>query len=119
MRRMYLLTMTAVALAMFGVAGSDMAQGSGGHCTVQDRLRLDQAGYSHAEVKDLCGRTSNQVPAAEPWAILSGEGQPRWVQWCVTSQGRCSLNPATSGYYAPGAPCNCYMPWGFYEGMVQ
>jgi hypothetical protein len=67
----------------------------------------------------LCGRNSADIPFSSPWAILAGEGQPRWVQWCVTPQGSCSLNPATSGYYSIGAPCNCYMPWGSYGGVAQ
>ena len=114
---LHLLLMAASFLFLV-VATSRDAQGAG-HCSVRDRIQLGQAGYAKVEVDDLCNQSGSTIPPSSHWSILAGEGQPRWVQWCVTPQGRCSLNPATSGFYPFGAACNCYMPWGSYGGVAQ
>ncbi len=119
MRRQSLLIIGISLSTAFGMTASYEAQSAGGQCTVQDRLQLHQAGYTVVEVEDMCGQQSSNVLPSSPWGILAGEGQNRWVQWCVTPQGRCWLNPATSYGYAVGAPCNCYMPWGSYGGVAE
>ena len=118
MKPILLFLVAFMLSALCGATIPGDAQSSGGSCTARDRIQLGQAGYTKAEVDDLCGRYSD-IPFSHAWGILAGEGQPRWVQWCVTPQGRCSLNPSTSGYYPIGSPCNCYMPWGTYGGVAQ
>jgi hypothetical protein len=86
-------------------------------CSPRDRVDLLQAGYTKAEVRTLCD-VDLTADLPKPMEILSGEGQARWIQWCVTPQGRCPLNPML-GYYPVDFPCNCYWPWGFYNGVAQ
>jgi hypothetical protein len=98
---------------LFNVSASQEAEGS---CTARDRADLARAGYAKADIQSLCEQDTGVPPPR--FNILYGEGQTRWSQWCVTPQGSCPLNPLL-GYYAVGAPCNCYMPWGFYGGVAQ
>ncbi|WP_447977204.1 hypothetical protein [Candidatus Nitrospira bockiana] len=91
---------------------------AGAGCTAQDRVHLAKAGYAKVDIEALCEQAHTVPPAGQPWEIMYGEGQARWVQWCVTAQGRCPLNPML-GAYPPGMPCNCYMPWGFYSGVAE
>jgi hypothetical protein len=119
MRRLSLLIILISLSTVFAMTAPYEAQSAGGQCTVQDRLQLHQAGYTMVEVEDMCARQSSNVLPSSPWGILAGEGQNRWVQWCVTPQGRCWLNPATSYGYAVGAPCNCSMLWGSYGGVAE
>src|SRR5918996_1766444 len=105
--RAFLIMVLAVA-AVFGTTLSHTAQGA---CTAGERIDLVQAGYSKAEVESLCEHPTSDIPV--PQEILSGAGQTRWSQWCMTPQGSCPLNPML-GYYPVGSACNCYMPWGFY-----
>jgi hypothetical protein len=115
MRLTLLLLMMVSGMLCFG---STAAQGGHSACSAQDRIDLSSAGYTKGEIASICEQPPNSEPSHEMWGILSGEGQARWVQWCVTKQGTCSLNPML-GQYPVGAPCNCYMPWGFYSGMAQ
>ena len=109
MKRLLVLLMALSLSTAFGLATSQESQG-GNHCTVQDRIQLGQVGYTKADIDDLCGSHTSHIPASPPWSILAGEGQPRWVQWCVTPHGTCSLNPVTSGYYPIGARTAASLP---------
>ena len=91
---------------------------AGAACSIRDRIDLAKAGYTHADVKNLCEQNDHAGAPPRVMEIMAGEGQARWSQWCVTPQGSCPLNPAL-GYYAVDAPCNCYMPWGFSSGTAQ
>jgi hypothetical protein len=111
MKPLLALVFALVALSMVS------PYNAGAACSTRDRIDLAQAGSTQADVKTLCDQ---DAPAAPPrvMEILAGEGQARWSQWCVTPQGSCPLNPAL-GYYAVDAPCNCYMPWGFFSGTAK
>ena len=91
---------------------------AGAACSTRDRIDLAKAGYTQAEVRSFCEQDAHAGAPPRVMEILTGEGQTRWSQWCVTPQGSCPLNPAL-GYYAVDAPCNCYMPWGFFSGTAQ
>ena len=119
MRHLIVLVTACWLSAVAGMVAPHAATGASPPCSPRDRIQLHQAGYTKAEVSEMCSRSSADIPFSGPASILAGEGQPRWVQWCVTPKGTCSLNPVTSGYYAIGAPCNCDMPWGTYGGAAQ
>lgn len=105
-----------LSFMLFGIlAGPLHAEAA---CSIQNRVDLANAGYSKGEINGLCEQDAASTAPPRIMQILSGEGQARWSQWCKTPQGSCPLNPAL-GYYPVGAPCNCYMPWGFYSGMAQ
>ena len=106
-------------MALCMVLGGPERGTAQGACTLQDRIDLAKAGYAKAEVESLCDPGSNAGMPTVTTGILAGEGQSRWIQWCVTPQGRCSLNPEVVGFYPTGFPCNCYMPWGYYGGVAQ
>ena len=117
--RHVVLAFLAISLStLLGAPGFEV-HSADGRCTTHDRIQLGTAGYTKAEIGDMCGPHSTDIPPTNQWSILAGEGQPRWTQRCVTPQGSCFLNPATVGYYPIGAPCNCYMPWGSYGGVAQ
>lgn len=103
------------ALVAFSIAYPNQAVAA---CSIRDRIDLATAGYTPAEVQSLCEQDAQATAPPRVMEILSGEGQTRWSQWCVTPQGSCPLNPAL-GYYALNAPCNCYMPWGFSSGTAK
>ena len=120
LRRLFFVIL-GIALGMvMAVVGLPRVHGADRQCTAQQRVEMAASGYTKTQINDLCGEaTEAGTNPKEPFPILSGEGQPRWVQWCVTPQGKCSLNTTTSGLYPLGAPCNCYMPWGSYSGTAQ
>lgn len=105
----------ALALWFFLGASSEAAQAD---CSTDDRVQLARAGYGKSDIEALCTAPASIPMPAQPWGILAGEGQAGWVQWCVTPQGRCPLNPMLLPYQR-GTPCNCYMPWGFYGGVSE
>jgi len=111
------LTLVVVALTLWFM-NSPSSDASASECSTDDRLQLARAGYTKADIEALCAVPSALSAPAQPWGILAGEGQAGWVQWCVTPQGRCPLNPMLLPYQR-GFPCNCYMPWGFYGGVSE
>jgi len=116
MRRIVGLFLLMVLCMVFG----GVERGNGQPvCSARDRVDLANAGYAKSEIESLCDPGSNAVVPSAAIGILAGEGQSRWIQWCVTPQGRCSLNPEALGYYPVGFPCNCYMPWGYYGGVAE
>ncbi|MER3422303.1 MAG: hypothetical protein C4293_02790 [Nitrospiraceae bacterium] len=110
-----LLIIIIIMVSVFGMA---TAQGISSVCTMRDRLALSKAGYTKEEIETLCNQTADEIISLGSGGISLTEGQPPWVQWCVTDKGTCSLNPML-GQYPVGAPCNCYMPWGTYAGVAQ
>ena len=107
-----------VIVCILSLAGSGIARAEGG-CSTRDRVDLAKAGYSVMEITSLCEEPADQASPPPVMGVLFGEGQARWLQWCVTPQGRCPLFSEIVGYYPLGFPCNCYMPWGFYAGVAQ
>ena len=111
--------MKFLLLACLSLGGSFLtAYDATAECSIHDRVDLAKAGYSKTEINGMCEQDASSMTPPRTMQILSGEGQARWSQWCRTSQGSCPLNPVL-GYYAVGAPCNCYMPWGFSAGVAQ
>lgn len=113
MKRLVLLLLVMCAISLFGITSAESA------CSARDRIDLTKAGYLRAEIEGLCEDDASQAAPPPVMGILFGEGQARWVQWCVTLQGRCPLFSEAVGYYPVGFPCNCYMPWGFSAGSAQ
>ena len=113
MKRLTLLFVIIGTLSLFGISSAESA------CSSRDRIDLAKAGYSKTEIDTYCEQEADQALPPPVMGVLSGEGQARWVQWCVTPQGRCPLSSEVVGYYPVDFPCNCYMPWGFYAGTAQ
>ena len=113
MKRFVLLFVIMSTLSLFGISSAESA------CSSRDRIDLAKAGYSKADIDTLCEQEADQTLPRPALGVLFGEGQARWVQWCVTPQGRCPLSSEVVGYYPVDFPCNCYMPWGFYAGTAQ
>jgi hypothetical protein len=110
--------MKFLLLASIALGGLALAYDASAACSIQDRVDLAKAGYAKIEINEMCEQDASSTMPPRTMQILSGEGQARWSQWCRTPQGSCPLNPVL-GYYAVGAPCNCYMPWGFSAGVAQ
>ena len=116
MKHVFAVFLLMALCLVFGAVERGNAQSA---CTLRDRIDLAKAGYAKAEVESLCDPGSGAGVPSATMGILAGEGQSRWIQWCVTPQGRCPLNPQVVGYYPLGFPCNCYMPWGYYGGVAE
>jgi hypothetical protein len=114
------VAMKLLAALIFSLVVLSMAHpyDAGATCSIRDRIDLAKAGYTQADVQNLCEQDAHATAPPRVMEILAGEGQARWSQWCVTPQGSCLLNPAL-GYYAVDEPCNCYMPWGFSSGVAK
>jgi len=116
MKHVFSVFLLMALCLVFGTVERGSAQSA---CTLRDRIDLAKAGYAKGEVESLCDPGSGAGVPSATMGILAGEGQSRWIQWCVTPQGRCPLNPQVVGYYPLGFPCNCYMPWGYYGGVAE
>lgn len=115
MRQAHLWFITIITVLLFGMT---TAQGISRTCTAKARIALSKAGYTKEEIERLCDRAADESMLHGADGTPLTEGQSRWVQWCVTDLGTCSLNPML-GHYPVGAPCNCHMPWGTYAGIAQ
>lgn len=113
MKRLVILFLLTFPLSLVDVSSAQSV------CSTQDRIALAKAGYSQADMNDLCQQNADQMAPPPIMGVLWGEGQARWVQWCATPQSRCPLFSEVVGYYPVGFPCNCYMPWGFYAGTAE
>jgi hypothetical protein len=100
-------TRSTLFIAALGLAFSGLSAPAWGGCSPMEILELYQAGYTRAQVDEICGNAAAEQPSG-----VRQQQQPGYH--CSTPYGWCPMQAPA----AIGSACACYTVYGAIEGVV-